>query len=390
MPRESGLLDHIAVIVRWRRMILAAVIIVSIATAGISLILPEAYRAHALVYPPNQGSDMLGLSGLVGELPLGLLGLGEGGASATDFVPVLQSERVAEAVAERFNLKDVYKVTTREELLMAVGAKLEVKLSREQFLAVSYEASTPQAAADQTNAFVEELDRALRERKREQASSLRRYFESRLSEAESDVANSELAYNHFQKDNMAIDLETQAKAQIETAGTLVATLAEQIIKKEIAERVMEPDNPKLGLLAIEVEATRKAVDRMLMGTETTDSISELPGIIIPFKDIPDLGLGALQLIRDLEIQNAIYKFVRQEYEKSKLEEDKEIAQVIPLDKAFPPDSRSKPARTMMVILAAGLSLFVSILLAYVFEAFTNLDPADQDKLAEIRKELRGS
>lgn len=390
MPRESGLLDHIAVIVRWRRMILAAVIVVSVATAGISLILPEAYRAHTLVYPPNQGSDMLGLSGLVGELPLGLLGLGEGGASATDFVPVLQSERVAEAVAERFNLKDVYKVTTREELLMAVGAKLEVKLSREQFLAVSYEASTPQAAADQTNAFVEELDRALRERKREQASSLRRYFESRLSEAESDVAKSELAYNHFQKDNMAIDLETQAKAQIETAGTLVATLAEQIIKKEIAERVMEPDNPKLGLLAIEVEATRKAVDRMLMGTETTDSISELPRIIIPFKNIPDLGLGALQLMRDLEIQNAIYKFVRQEYEKSKLEEDKEIAQVIPLDKAFPPDSRSKPARTMMVILAAGLSLFVSILLAYVFEAFTNLDPADQDKLAEIRKELRGS
>ncbi|MEE2754061.1 MAG: Wzz/FepE/Etk N-terminal domain-containing protein [Candidatus Latescibacterota bacterium] len=390
MPNESGLLDHIAVIVRWRRMILAAVIMVSVATAGISLVLPEAYRAHALVYPPNQGSDTLGLSGLVGELPLGLLGLGEGGASATDFVPVLQSERVAEAVAERFNLMDVYKVTTREELLMAVGARLEVKLSREQFLAVSYEASTPQAAADQTNAFVEELDRALRERKREQASSLRRYFESRLSKAGSDVANSELAYNHFQKENMAIDLETQAKAQIETAGTLVATLAEQIIKKEVAERVMEPDNPKLGLLAIEVDATRKAVDRMLMGTDATDTISELPEIIIPFRDVPDLGLSALQFMRDLEIQNAIYKFVRQEYEKSKLEEDKEIAQVIPLDKAFPPDSRSKPARTMMVILAAGLSLVVSILLAYVFEAFTNLDPADQDKLAEIRRELRGS
>ena len=127
-----------------------------------------------------------------------------------------------------------------------------------------------------------------------------------------------------------------------------------------------------------------------MGTDATDTISELPEIIIPFRDVPDLGLSALQFMRDLEIQNAIYKFVRQEYEKSKLEEDKEIAQVIPLDKAFPPDSRSKPARTMMVILAAGLSLVVSILLAYVFEAFTNLDPADQDKLAEIRRELRGS
>jgi tyrosine-protein kinase Etk/Wzc len=371
-------------------MILAAVIVVTIATAMISLILPEAYRAHALVYPPNQGSDMLGLSGLAGELPLGLLGLGEGGASATDFVPVLKSERVAEAVAAKFNLKEKYKVTTREELLMAISGRLEVELSREQFLAVSYEASTPQAAADLTNAFVDELDNALRERKREQASSLRSYFESRLLEAEADVARSELAYNHFQKENMAIDLETQAKAQIETAGTLMETLGVLIIKKEVAERIMEPGNPKLELLGIEVDATLNAVNRMLMGSSDPNAVSELPEIIIPFRDVPDLGLSALQLMRDLEIQNAIYKFVRQEFEKSRLEEDKEIAQVIPLDKAFPPDSRSKPARTMMVILAAGLSLVVSILLAYVFEAFTNLDPVDQDKLSEIRRELRGS
>jgi len=105
MPNESGILDHIAVIVRWRRMIITAFFVVTIATAVISFLLPEAYRANAVVYPPNQGSDMLGLSGLMGDLPLGLLGLGEGGVSATDFVPVLESERVAEAVAEKFNLK---------------------------------------------------------------------------------------------------------------------------------------------------------------------------------------------------------------------------------------------------------------------------------------------
>ena len=60
--------------------------------------------------------------------------------------------------------------------MMAVGARLEVSLSREQFLSVSYEAPTPQAAAEQTNSFVDELDKALRERKREQAGSLRSYF----------------------------------------------------------------------------------------------------------------------------------------------------------------------------------------------------------------------
>lgn len=388
MASETGILDHLAVLVRWRRLIIAAFLVVTIATAIVSFLLPKAYRASAVVYPPNQSSDMLGLGGLIGDLPLGLLGLGEGGASATDFVPVLQSERVASAVAARFSLADVYGVQTREELLLAISNRLEVDLSREQFLTVSYEANSPQAAAEQTNAFVEELDRALRERKREQAGSLRQYFETRLLEAEEDVTRAELAYKQFQKDYMAIDLETQAKAQIETAGVLVSTLAEQIIKQEVASRLMETNHPKLRQIALEVEATREAVDRMVMGAGDGDPDDGLPEIVIPFRDVPDLGHKALQLMRDIEIQNAIYKFVRQEYEKSKLEEDKEIAQVIFLDKALPPDSRSRPRRGMMVMLAGGLSLVLSILFAYIYEAANNLDPVNRDKWSDIKRELK--
>jgi tyrosine-protein kinase Etk/Wzc len=391
MPSESGLLDHIAILVRWRRLIVTTFFVVTIATAIVSLVLPKAYRAYAVVYPPSQGGDMLGLSSLVGDLPLGLLGLGEGGISATDFVPVLQSDRVAQAVAKRFDLENVYEVETREKLLMEIEDRLEVDLSREQFLSVSFEASTPQGAADQTNAFVEELDKALRLRKREQAGSLRQYFERRVAEAETEVNTAEMAYKQFQTENMAIDLEVQAKAQIETTGILVSELAELIIKKEVASRIMEPGHPKLQQFRIEIDATRQALDRMLMGAPpVSQAPDDLPEIVIPFRDVPDLGLRALQLMRDIEIQNAIYKFVRQEYEKSKLEEDKEVAQVIVLDRAAPPDSRSKPRRSLMVLLAGGLSLILSILFAYVVEAMSNLDESNRGKWAEIKQELRGS
>ena len=390
MRNESGILDHIAILVRWRRLILTAFLVVTIATGIVTMVLPEAFRSTAVVYPPEKGSDMLGLGGLADDLPVGLLGLGESGISATDFVPVLQSERVAEAVAQRFNLAAEYETETREELLMAIAEHLEVDLSREQFLTVSYEAATPKAAADQANAFVEELDRALRARKREQAGSLRQYFETREAEAFRDMTTAELAYKEFQSDNMAIDLETQAKAQIETAGVLVSSLAELIIKKEVADRMMEDDHPKLKQFALEIDATSQAVDRMLMGTEGISQPDNLPDIVIPFRDVPDLGLRALQLMRDVEIQNAIYKFVRQEYEKSKLEEDKEFAQVILLDKAAPPDTRSSPRRALMVLLAGGLSLVISILFAYVFEAVSNLDESNSQKWSQIKQDLRRS
>ena len=328
-----------------------------------------------------------GLSSLLADLPLNLLGLSGSSVSATDFVPVVESERVKEAVAERFGLMDRYETETREELLLVMEGLLEVELSREQFLAVSYEAETPELAAQLTNAFVEELDRALRDRQNQQSGALRKYFAVRLAEALTDVQSAEQAYRVFQSQHMAIDLETQANAQIETTGEVVSQLAELIIQRDVASALMEPGHPKLKQLELEVEATRGAIDRMLMGN-TNGALADLPDIVIPFRAMPELGLEALQLMRDVKINNAIYTFVRQEYERARLEEDKETALVILLDEAKPPDTRSKPRRTIMVLLAGGLSLALSTLLAFFFEAVRGMDESRRQKLDSILAELR--
>ena len=105
------------------------------------MIMPIAYRASAVVYPPNQGSDMLGLSNLVGDLPMGLLGLGEGGVSATAFVPVLQSQRVAEAVAQKFNPQQMSNAPTSKLLLMALSVLIQVALSAKKSTSVLSDAT---------------------------------------------------------------------------------------------------------------------------------------------------------------------------------------------------------------------------------------------------------
>ncbi len=385
---ERSFIDHLGTVVRWRRMILWCFFVVTAGTALVSLVLPKAYRATATVFPPQDSSDVLGgLSSLLADLPVNLLGLSGGSVSATDFVPVVESERVKEAVAERFGLMAKYEAETREQLLREMEGRLEVELSREQFLTVSYEAETPELAAQMTNAFVEELDLALRDRKNQQAGALRQYFEIRLAEAHSDVRGAELAYRAFQSEHMAIDLETQANAQIETAGQVVVQLAELIIQRDVATEMMEAGHPKLKQLELEIDATRGAIDRMLMG-DINGAGADLPDIVIPFRAVPDLGLQALQLMRDVKINNAIYTFVRQEYERARLEEDKETALVIPLDSAKPPDTRSRPRRTLMVLIAGALSLALSTLLAFFFEAVHGLDDSRRQKLDSILAELR--
>ena len=116
---------------------------------------------------------------------------------------------------------------------------------------------------------------------------------------------------------------------------------------------------------------------------------QFPEIVKPFRQVPGLGLQVLRLMRDVEIQNAIYQFVRQEYEKSRFEEEKETPIVVVLDKAVEPDFRSSPRRTFMVLSATGLSLVLSILLAFTFEAIQNLGEENRAKLDNILSELRG-
>ncbi len=399
MDREKNLLDHLEVIVRWRRMIVSVVLTVSLITAIISLILPEAYRAYSVVYPPKESQENFGLASLLGNLPMGILGMNEGAVSATDFVPVLKSNRVADAVIRRFDLSERYEPETREELFEMVADRLEVELSREKFLSISYEDETPHLSADITNAFVEELDLALRARRQEQAGGLRDNFKKRLVEAKRQMRGAERAYHDFQKEHMALDLESQAKSQIEMASNLVTTFGELVIKREMAASLMEPNHPQLKQLDMEISGAKEALDRILMGRFGTEeqtgeqnavTSGELPEIFIPFREVPALGLQAMQHLRDVEIQNAIYQFVRQEYEKSSLEEAKETAVVIVLDRALPPETRSKPRRMLMVCLGAGLSLVLSVLLAFTFEAYRGLESDDRAKLQGIFRELRSN
>ena len=393
MEQEKNILDHLGVVVRWRRMILVSVLGVSLVAAGISLILPKSYRGRAVVYPPKESQDMFGLSALLGDLPMGLLGMGGSAVSATDFVPVLESERVAHAIATRYDLMARYEAETREDLLLMIDDRLDVELSREQYLTVSYEEETPELAAEITNAFVDELDRALQERRVEQSRSLRDYLDGRLAEAKKTMLEAERAYNRFQQEHMAIDLEAQAKAQIEGAADMASAYAELYVKREIAGRLMAPGHPKLKQFDLEISGARKALDDLLMGhgpagRGQAKPDEALPDIFIPFRDVPGLGLEALQLMRDVEINNAIYAFVRQEYEKARFEEEKETPLVIVLDRAVPPDYRSRPRRTMMVAVAGGLSLAVSLLLAFLLEALSGLEGDNRRKLDTILRDLK--
>ncbi|KYK32162.1 MAG: hypothetical protein AYK18_16220 [Theionarchaea archaeon DG-70] len=75
--REVNLRDYVRVIIRWRRLILLNIVIITGFAAVLSLVLPKKYTATATLLPPLDTQGFGGLGSILGEGYLGgLAGIG--------------------------------------------------------------------------------------------------------------------------------------------------------------------------------------------------------------------------------------------------------------------------------------------------------------------------
>jgi uncharacterized protein involved in exopolysaccharide biosynthesis len=90
----------------------------------------------------------------------------------------------------------------------------------------------------------------------------------------------------------------------------------------------------------------------------------------------------LRRLRDLKYHETVYELMTKEFEVAKLDEAREGAIIQVVDAAVPPDKRSSPHRTLIVIAAAILSFFVA-----AFWVFLRESSARAFDLSENRQRL---
>ncbi len=94
MKEDRNLLDYIYVLVKWRRMIGLSVFLVVLATAGISLFLPEKWTANTMLLPHEEDAGNLEMSMLMSAAVPGNIGglLGQS-TPGERLVTILKSRR---------------------------------------------------------------------------------------------------------------------------------------------------------------------------------------------------------------------------------------------------------------------------------------------------------
>jgi uncharacterized protein involved in exopolysaccharide biosynthesis len=383
--QEINLLELVQVIAKRKMVIIKFCGSIAVLAIIVSLLLPNIYTATAKVIPPQKDSGG-GLSALIGQIggTAGLAGLAGGvlgGGGNTDlYLGILKSRSVADAVIKRLNLATEFKTKSPDETRKQLEAVLNIKAGKEGIISISADNKNPKMAAQLANAMVEELDRKSVLLNLTKAGTERIFLEKRLVLAKQDLAKAETDLKSFEEQHKAIKVDTQATAVIQGIARLKAEIASKEVQLATLQGFQTDESPEVKMVQASLAKLRSQFAAMT-GNSKEDNVVPVSG------NIPSLGLEYLRLMRELKIQEAIFEQLTKQYEIAKLSEAKDSSSLQVLDEAVVPLKKSKPKRTLIVILATVTAFFMSIFWIFIQEFFEKMPEEDKIRWQSIKDSL---
>lgn len=386
---EISLLDVLIVLAERKRLIFAVTAAFAITAALISLILPKQYTAAVTILPPQQNFSMgaalasqLGNLGSMAALAGGSLGL----KNPNDmYVGMLQSHAVEDAMVRRFELMREYRKRYLSDARKAFENHVKIDGStKDGLIHISFEDKNPQRAAEIANGYVEEFRTLSQRLAITEASQRRLFFEQQLVEAKDNLANAEQALKLTQQSTGLIQLDSQARALIESAASLRAEVAAKEVQIQAMRTYATGENPSIIQAQQELDGLRAQLAK-LSGSEENGG-----GLMVPRGKVPEAGLQYVRKLRDVKYYETIFEILARQFEIAKLDEAKQGAVIQIVDAATLPDKRSSPKRTLITIGATVVGFFIGVLLALLNAGFEHMKSNSETsgKLVALRTASR--
>jgi uncharacterized protein involved in exopolysaccharide biosynthesis len=387
------LFDYLYLLVKRRKFIITTVLAVGILTAAITLLMPNWYKATASVLPPKRPGGLLsllegsGFSSVLKNLPG--LGVRIGGSQeAYSYMAILQSRTAMERVVEKFNLMAVYEITkpSMEKAVKALRQNTEFDFATEGNITVTVYDKDPRRAAAMANHFVELLNELSLQLGTQEARNNREFVERRYFKNLQDLKNAEDSLRVFQQKYGIYALPEQTASAIKAATELKSEAMAKEVELGIARQSLGAENSRTKALQMQLGELNKKLLEMKFGTADWYNDKSL-SLFVPFKDVPELGTEYIRLFRDFEIQNKLMSFLLPLYEQAKIDEQKDTPVVLVLDEAIPPERKTRPKRSLIVLIFMSLAFMFSTTWVLVREIYDR-EREKNSKLIAIAEELK--
>lgn len=382
---EISLLDILIVLAKHKKLILGLPFLAALIAAGVTLLMPNWYTATTKILPPQQSQSsaaaMLGQLGALAGVAGGSLGIKNPNDT---FVAMLKSRTIADAIIERFKLKELYDVKYLQDTRNTLSNNVSISSGKDGVITINVDDKEPTRAAEMANTYVDELEKLTLRLAVGEAGQRRLFFEKQLKQAKDDFTQAEIELTKFQKQKGIIDPTGQARLTISAAAALRAQITAKEVQLASLRSFATPENPDLLRAQEELASLRIEMAKISRG-----GAGEIGDVLVSMGKAPEEGAQYLRRLRDMKYYETLYELLAKQYEIAKIDEAKDAALIQVLDRAVPPERKSRPKRTLMVLLTGLVVGIIAVLLVFIREAWSRAgsDPTMSTRLKELRRFL---
>ena len=329
----------------------------------------EVYEAQATIMPLKSSSGGT-ISALRNMVPTGLapFPLSQGEENLNRFTNILQSRTIAEAIVRHLDLINLLypdvppkEHPTLQRVVQTVRQKLirATAYNKKGLVRFAVQAHSAQLAADIANAYVQHLQRYLRENTTTESRRNRVFIEDQYEKASRDLERAEQHLQAFQEKYKLFSLSAQTEQIIASLGTLKGSLMAKEVELNIRRRSgVSRTNPQYMALIYEIDELRQKIAELEKGTGNSSGFES-----VALEALPGLQKQFAQLMRDRAMQEALSIYLAQQVKQAGIVEENDAISFLPLDSAIPSLLRIKPNRKLNLLLGGMLGVMFAV--AYV-------------------------
>lgn len=364
-------LEVAAALVRRRWQLLLSPFLAGGLAVAASFLVEPVYKARTSFLPPQQqqSATAAALSSL-GNLA-GLAGGAIGARNpAEQYVSLLQSEAVVDRLIDRFDLMAVYESKLRRDARRELGANSHIAAGKKDgLIVIEVEDTSPTRAAEIANQYVEELRRLTSMIAVTEAQQRRVFFEQELKKTRYSLENAQQALKSSGFSTGAL------RAEPRTAAEQYGRLRAEVTAAEVRLQTMR------GRFADDTAEVRQAVDQL---TALRGQLTRLERAERGAED--PKSSDYISRLREFKYQETLFELFSRQYELARLDESREGALIQVVDRAGPPEWKSRPRRAVIGAWAAVAGLLAFLIAVVVRQAWRGA-AANPRRAAQVERLL---
>jgi len=356
-------------------------------SACLMLLQPNIYKSTATLMP--LGTSRSGLpTAMLGELS-GFLPSGAsaflGKESPTDrLLAILHSRTLAVEVIQSLDLLPVLfakkwhaekqqwqtnKPPTLQDAVRELDTLVSITANRQNVITIAMSHTNPVLAAAIANCYIDALQRTLNDNAFSVAKKNRMFIAAQLENTRTDLAIAEETLKQFEQTHKIAALEAQTTAAVKAIAEVEAQIRQKEVQVGVFQRLMTGANREVYLLKEELRELRAQLAQLHHGEPEVAQAkagAKLENQIHPsLTEAPEIKLQYARLQREALVQNKLFTLLAQQLEQAKIDEARDETAFQVLDRAVPPERKSKPARVTTILGSMLVSLFIGVMLAFV-------------------------